>query len=169
MLVLAAALTRMRPAWALMRRARWLFLLMILAYAWSLPGEAILPVAGDISPTREGLYAGLLQAWRLAVLLLLLDALVLRLPANELLSGVHAVLRPFARLGLDPHRTALRLALTLQAMQRPPGWQGLRALLRGELPGDGMAGCYALTVRSFRTIDWTVLLGLLLAGPWLIA
>lgn len=135
-------------------RTRWLFLVMIVAYAYSLPGSALLPALGQLSPTREGGLEGLQQAWRLAVLLLLLDGLVLRLPRAELLSGVYWLLRPFARLGLEPERVAVRLALTMEAMQRPGAWRDLRAMLREDPPEAVSTTEVCLSLRAFRATDW---------------
>lgn len=165
-----AMASRVAPLRVLFSRTRWLFLVMILAYAYSLPGDALLPALGHFSPTREGGLQGLHQAWRLAVLLLLLDGLVLRLERTDLLSGVYSLLRPFSRLGLEPERVAVRLALTMQAMQRPGVWRGLRGLLREEPPETASTAEICLTLRPFRAIDWAaVALMTLLVSAWLVA
>lgn len=162
-------IARLRQVWALLRRARWLLLLMVFTYAWSLPGDALFPGLLQYSPTREGMVQGLGQAWRLALLLLLLDALVLRIPIADLLTGIHSIMRPFALFGIDRERVAVRLALTLEAMEQPRGWTGMRELLAGRLPAQAGPSTYVLVVRPYRMADWAVLGLLSLGGVWLYA
>lgn len=172
LLALAMALTilgRHRQLWRLFRRTRWLLLLLVLTYAYSLPGEALWPQAGALSPSQEGLAEGLLQAGRLGVMLLLLDALVLRMPTAALLSGIHHVLAPFAVFGLDRARATLRLALTLDAMTRPLAWRGIQDMLAGRLPEDVLPACYTLSRRPYGRWDWGVLTLMSLAILWLYA
>ena len=153
--------TRLTSLALLFRRTRLLFLLLVIATAYTLPGEALWPVLAGLSPSREGLLQGLLQASRLAVLLLLLDLLVLRMPADDLLTGVHEVLRPFNRFGLDAQRIALRLALTLRAMERPRGLAGFREVLAGRAPDDDLPAVCLLSLRPFADLDrWVLLAGL---------
>jgi hypothetical protein len=162
-------LGRSRQVWTLLRRARWLLLLMPVMYGYSVPGDALLPALVDYAPTRQGLLQGLEQAWRLALLLLLLDALVLRIPSADLLTGLHSLLRPFARFGVDGDRVAVRLALTMEAMAQPRGWADIRQLLAGRVPALAAPRAYLLAVRPYRPADWAVL-GLLTFGiVWLYA
>ncbi len=161
-------LRRLAALSVLFRRTRLLFLLLILVSAFTLPGEAFLPILGNLSPSREGLLQGLGQAGRLAVLLLLLDVLVLRLPVADLLTGVHGVLRPFAPSGSGPERVALRLALTLQAMERPRGLAGFRELLAGQAPDSSLPSEYPLTVYPFGAVDWlTLAVAVMALSLWL--
>ncbi len=158
---------RLRQVWALLRRARWLLLLMVITYGYSLPGDALFPDLPPYMPTREGLWQGLGQAWRLALLLLLLDVLLLRLPVSDLLTGIHSIMRPFTVLGLDRERVAVRLALTMEAMAQPRGWAGMRELLAGQVPAQSGPRAYALVVRPYRMADWAVLGMLSLGVVWL--
>ncbi len=165
----SVSLGRLRQVWTLMRRARWLLILMVITYGYSLPGEALHPGLVDYAPTRQGLYEGLVQAWRIALLLLLLDVLVLRLARADLLTGLHSILRPLARVGIDRDRVAVRLALTMEAMEQTQGWAAMRALLAGELPARSGPRSYVLAVRPYRTLDWLVLGILTLGVAWLYA
>ncbi len=125
-----AALPRGARVGRLIWRTRWLFLVLILGYAYSLPGAALWPMLDTWSPTLEGAQHGAAQALRLLALLLWLDVLVLRLPSGRLLGGLYALLAPLARLGVPAERVALRLGLTLQAIER---MERGRPLLRGLL------------------------------------
>ncbi|MFN3593822.1 MAG: hypothetical protein ACK4TK_03940 [Thiobacillaceae bacterium] len=164
-----ASMGRQRQVWRLIRRTRWLLLLLVLTYAYSLPGEAVWPQAGALSPSQAGLAQGLLQAARLSVLLLLLDALVLRMPTAALLSGIHQVLAPFALFGLDRARATVRLALTLEVMTCPPAWSGVHEIIAGRLPEGQLPDRYTLTRQHFGRWDWVVLTLMLLGIPWLYA
>lgn len=104
-----------RPSWRLLRRSRWLILMILISYAWSLPGEAL--VAHDWSPSQEGVMAGLIQVLRLTLLLLCLESWVLRLSPERLLSAILGLLRPFVFLPVE--RIALRLALALRTLEKP--------------------------------------------------
>ncbi len=101
----------------LLWRTRWLLLVLILGYGYSVPGPALWGVLGEWSPTWSGLVQGLAYAGRLLVLLLWLDILVLALSPEQLLSGLYALLQPLRLLAVDPGRIALRLALTLKAIE----------------------------------------------------
>lgn len=164
-----AATGRYLAVWRLFRRTRWLLLLLVLTYAYSLPGEAVWPQAGALSPTQEGIAQGLLQAGRLAVLLLLLDALILRMPTEALLSGIYQVLGPFVLFGLDRARATLRLALTLEVMTRPPAWRDMQDLIAGRLPEGPLPDRYTLIRQPLGRWDWVVLTLMLLGMLWLYA
>lgn len=141
----------------LIARARWLFLILVLAHAYQLPGEPLLQQLGEASPSREGMLAGLTQAGRLLVMLALLDILVLAMPVDRLMCGVHGLLRPFQSLGMDPRRAALRLALTLHAMERRIGSHVLHDLLQGRQPGYDLPNRQPLTLLQWHWHDGAIL------------
>lgn len=119
-LALAAALLAFRmqrPAWRLLWRARWLFLVLVLGYGYGVPGDPLLGVWQESLPTWQGMLTGLAQAFNLMGILLWLDVLVLSLPLPRLLGGLDALLAPLARLGVPTRRFALRLALTLKVLE----------------------------------------------------
>lgn len=119
----------------LLRRSRWLLLSLVLAYAFATPGEAVFPVLGDYSPSRDGLLSGGLQALRLVALLAGLSLLLAMLSRDRILVGLHVLLNPFARFGLDVDRIAARVWLTLHYAESPsPGaWrERLQAALQDE-------------------------------------
>lgn len=99
-------------------RTRWLMLVLALGYGFSVPGEGVLALLGPWTPTWPGLALGGERAFHLMVLLLWLDVLVLSLSSQQLLSGLHALMSPLAHLGVNAGRIALRLALTLKAIER---------------------------------------------------
>ncbi len=171
LLLTALAILRLRRqlSFRLLLRTRWLLLVLMLGYAYSVPGEPMWQSLGGLSPTWEGGRHGVEQAARLIVLLLWLDVLVLRLPIESLLAGLYQLLRPFALLGMDPRRAALRLGLTLRAIE---GMQRGRGNLKGLLDLDYQAGLpdkLELNLYPMRWRDKVVpgLLALGLLAQWL--
>jgi energy-coupling factor transporter transmembrane protein EcfT len=126
-----------RAPFRLVWRTRWLLLVMVLGYAYSLPGEPVWLALGNLAPSWEGFVHGVKQAARLMVLLLWLDILVLRQPVNVLLAGLFQLMRPLSSLGIDPRRAALRLGLTLRAIEDLERGRGnLRGLLKLDFQVD---------------------------------
>lgn len=103
----------------LLSRARWFFLGIVLVYAYQLPGPALVD-GWAWGPSQTGLEAGVMQAWRLAAMLLLIDILLLRMPVETLLSGLFILLAPLKWLGLPIEGIAVRLGLTLNALAQGP-------------------------------------------------
>lgn len=130
--LLAMALRGRHPARVLWR-TRWLLLALALGYAWSVPGDALMPALGEASPSTQGLLRGLAQALHLAVLLVWLDWLVLRLTDSALLAGLAALSAPLRLLRIDARPAVFRLALTLHAVKslaHAPARQALALLSR---------------------------------------
>lgn len=97
----------------LLRRTRWLLLSLLLIYGYASSGQALLPALGSLSPSREGILAGAMQAWRLAAMLAALSVMLAVTPRNDILSGLYLLLRPFRLVGVDVERIAARIWLTL--------------------------------------------------------
>lgn len=162
MTLLALILQRRAPL-RLVWRTRWLLLVLLFGYAYSMPGEPIWLTLGSASPSWEGGQHGAEQAARLIVLLLWLDMLVLRLPANELLTGLYQLMKPFSRIGLDARHAALRLGLTLRAIEDLERGRGnLRGLLKLDFQVD-LPQRIQLRLCPLRFVD-VVIPGLLISG-----
>lgn len=102
----------------MLRRARWLLLSLVAVYALATPGATLPLWEGGPGPSAEGLALGLLQGGRIVGMIGALALLLAATPADELLSGLWALLQPLTPLGVDARRVALRLALTLEYAQR---------------------------------------------------
>ena len=154
-LLLAAIPHHLTTSWGLLRRSRWLFLLILLGYAYNLPGDAAWPALGDYSPSWSGLQAGGYQAARLAVLLLLLDRLVLSLGEDRLLAGLHRLFSGLGHVGIDAERLTVRLALTLRLMEANSRAKriGLSQLLNFEPCVEEGTGHFSLQRLPWRTVD----------------
>jgi hypothetical protein len=149
-------------------RARWLFLLLGLGYAYSLPGPVGIPVLAQYSPSLPGLWLGATQMLRLFLLLWLLDGLVVSMGERGLMAGLYGVLSLFRRIGFPVERTTVRLGLTLQAME---GNSGQKRSLREALLNPGVAGDvghFELSLEPWRGSDTLFLVTALalLIGIW---
>lgn len=140
----------MRLAW----RTRWLFLLLGLGYAYSLPGPSLLPVLADYAPSQTGVLAGALQMLRLLILLWLLDGLVVSMGQARIMAGLYGLLRPLRGLGLSAERTTVRLALTMQAMEsNAVKLKDFSLQMLADRPDQTEPGRYALTLEPWRMRD----------------
>lgn len=168
LIVLAIHWPRRSALLRLLRRTRWLFLLLFLSYAWTLPGEPLWLALGGWTPTLEGLEAGGMQALRLLLLLSLLDLWVLALDTQALLTGLLSLIQPLRGLGVDVERIAVRLALTLRAMENPPGFREAMAILSQSSPPLPPAEGVRLVRKPLRAWDWALITMLLVAlgGVW---
>lgn len=172
LLLLAVGMLMMarRMPFRLIWRTRWLLLVLLFGYAYSLPGAPVSPLLAQFSPSWEGVWHGLEQAARLAVLLLWLDILVLRLSSEALLAGLFQLIRPFSIIGLDPRRAALRLGLTLRAIEGMERGRGnLRSLLEPDYEPD-LPQRIQLHLLPLRAIDIAIpgLLCIGLLSQWMI-
>lgn len=112
--VLVSALVFSRiKLFQLVRRTRWIMLSLLAIYAYSTPGNPLAEALGAASPTREGLSDGAVQLARLLAALASLALVLDRLPREQLIAGLYALLGPLQWLGVPRDRVAVRLALTL--------------------------------------------------------
>ena len=172
LLLLALGLLIMdrRMPFRLIWRTRWLLLVLLFGYAYSLPGTPVSTLLAEFSPSWEGLRHGMEQAARLTVLLLWLDILVLRLSSEALLAGLLQLIRPFSIIGLDPRRAALRLGLTLRAIEGMERGRGnVRSLLELDYEPD-LPQRIQLNLLPLRAIDLAIpgLLFIGLLSQWMI-
>lgn len=98
---------------SLLRRTRWVFISLLLIYAYATPGPPCWAAAGAFSPACEGMLDGMLQLARLLAVLAGLAILLDRLPRAQLISGLYTLAYPLHYLGVPRERIAVRLALTL--------------------------------------------------------
>jgi len=99
------------------RRMRWLFLSLLLIYAFGTPGELIPLFPVNFSPTFEGLQLGWQQIEKLLIALAALSLLLISSSREQLLLGLYMLLIPFKFIGLNVERFAARLMLTLDYVE----------------------------------------------------
>jgi hypothetical protein len=105
----------MRLLW----KARWLWLALAVLYAWTIPGTLLWP--SEYSPSLEGLQVAFVRISRLVLMLAALARLLSEFPPTQLAGGLYLLAKPFSGLGLDRRALAVRLALTLDYLERPVG------------------------------------------------
>ncbi|HQT00367.1 MAG TPA: CbiQ family ECF transporter T component [Thiobacillus sp.] len=145
----------------LLRRTRWLLLVLFVAYALSQPGTPLMPAWGWAGPTVEGVEAG---AWRVARLVMLLGGLAVLLASTErrqLIYGLYVLARPLCWLGFDRRVFAVRLGLVLDYAEaaRPGSW---RELFETASEDSGQPDRLVLPVQRWQIRDSLVILAALL-------
>lgn len=149
--------------WRLLRRTRWLMAVLLLTYAYSLPGIPLWPSLGWASPGVEGLQQGALRIGRLVLMLAGLAVLLAYTSRPRLIYGLYALARPLAWLGFDRRAFAVRLGLTLDYVEHAPKPARWLDALRAPLPDDAAPATYTLHAERWQGCDSAVILaGLLL-------
>lgn len=100
----------------ILRRLRWLFLSILVVYVFFTPGRLLWPELSS-GPTYEGLAQGGLRVAVLILLVLAVNWVIDTTEQNRLLAGILWCLRPLSILGVSPERLAVRISLTLEAVQ----------------------------------------------------
>lgn len=114
----------------LVRRARFLLIVLVVLFAFFTPGEALVSALGQAGPTREGLMLAASHGVRLLSVLILVALLLETTDERTLVSGLMTLAAPLGTFGFPVERLALRVLLVMAYVERPPegGW---RALLDG--------------------------------------
>ena len=112
-LCLMAVWSNKRNFLRVVRRMRWLFISLLIIYAFTTPGEYIPELLAYASPTYEGCVLGLLQITKLLIALASLSLLFASSSKQDLIAGLYMLLTPLKLFGLNPERFSARLMLTL--------------------------------------------------------
>ena len=148
----------------LLRRTRWLLAILLLTYAYTLPGVALWPTLGWASPSIDGLKQGALRAGRVGLLLAGLATLLACTTRPQLVYGLYVLARPLSWLGFDRRAFAFRLGLTLDYVEHAPKPARWQDALLVPLPDEMTPTLYTLQVARWQSCDVAVILaGLLLA------
>jgi energy-coupling factor transporter transmembrane protein EcfT len=99
------------------KRFKWFFLVMIVIFAFSTPGEHLSQWPFSLSPTYEGIRAGFTQTLRVIVILAALSLILSSNTRQQLISGFYFLFSPLKYLGLEVERFAVRLWLTLHYVE----------------------------------------------------
>lgn len=123
----------------LMRRTRWLLIALMAAYALATPGTPMLPESAWLTPTEEGVYAGLERAGRMLLLLAGVALLFATTAPARIVYALFWLAAPLARLGFDRRAFAVRLGLVLQGLDAGRDPRPLATQL-AELRGGASSG-----------------------------
>ncbi len=99
------------------RRMRWLFLSILIIYAFGTPGELLPQFPVNFAPTYEGLRFGLIQVEKLLIALAALSLLLTSSLREQMMLGLYMLLSPFKYIGLNVERFSARLMLTLDYVE----------------------------------------------------
>jgi hypothetical protein len=147
----------------LLRRTRWLLAVLLLTYAYILPGEALWPALGWASPSIEGAQQGALRVVRLVLMLAGLALLLASTARLRLIYGFYALAKPLTWLGFDRQAFTVRLGLTLDYVEQAPKSAHWLDALRAPLPDDATPARYSLPAQRWQSRDSAVILaGLIL-------
>ncbi|HEU4707941.1 MAG TPA: CbiQ family ECF transporter T component [Methylophilaceae bacterium] len=113
----------------MLKRMRWLFLFLMIIYAFNTPGEYVRNWPVDLAPTYEGLQAGLWQVGKIAAMLAGVALLLKTTSRNSLMAGFFLLMYPLKWIGLHPERLAVRLWLTLHYVEQTPPARSIAAFL----------------------------------------
>lgn len=157
--------------WSLMRRTRWIMIVLLFIYAYTTPGVAVFMQLGSLSPTWEGLSDGGTQLGRLLSVLAGLAILLALLPQARLISGLFSLMYPLRWLGLSRERFSVRLALTLENAElamRDTASDWRRTIGDALMPNTSGTAHIELDIQKFTLIDACILLAstVLLVGVW---
>ncbi len=162
-MVLAGWFAR-RRAWRLLRRSRFLVLVLVVLFGCFTPGEAVMSALAGLAPTREGLALALLHGLRLVLVVLLVALLLETTGEHALVAGLITLASPLAGLGLSVERLAVRVLLVLRYVETPPagGW---RALI-GEEGMVSPSEALSVNVATLRWWDRMAMVGVAMAIAW---
>lgn len=144
----------------LLYRTRWLFLSVLLLFVFSVPGERLPGLAGDIGITFDGIAAGGDHLLRLLLLLTSLALLHESLGTSGLVSGLYWLLIPLGKLRGLREKIIIRLLLVLDYVETDAkrNWSDWFSVNSQDKPVS-----FRLAIRSMPFPEW-VLLGILIFG-----
>ncbi len=100
-------------SFGMLRRMKIFFISISIIYIWFTPGELIIPILDELSPTYEGFILASLRISALCVLVLGVTTLLKLTPKDELICGLYYFSYPFSKLGLNREKLIARIILTL--------------------------------------------------------
>lgn len=148
----AAWLLASRRSFLLLKRARWLFLSIILLFTLATPGQRLPGFAGELGITLDGVLLAFEHAMRLTLLLASLAAIHEHLGTSGMMAGLHWLLQPLSRWRTLRERIVVRLMLVLDHVENSPA-TGWRQWLSRDLPGPASLD---LAIGSLGYADWLV-------------
>jgi hypothetical protein len=148
--------------WRLLRRTRWLMAVLLLTYAYTLPGTMLWPPLGWASPSIEGLQQGLLRVGRLVLMLAGLAMLLAYTSRLRLVYGLYVLARPLTWVGFDRRAFAVRLGLTLDYVEHAPKPVRWLDALHVPITDDATPATYTLEAERWQCRDSAVILAALL-------
>lgn len=114
-----ACLLRSRREWLrVMRRLRYLLLVLLILFAWQTPGELVWPSLGALSPSLDGCRLAAESATRIVCVASIVALMLHALSPREWVGGLFSLAYSLKFLGAAPERFAVRLQLVLDEAGR---------------------------------------------------
>ena len=117
LLVICAVKLNFKKFLRVTKRTKWLFISILIIYAFTTPGEYIQQFPANFAPTYEGCKLGLLQVATLLIALAALNLLYATSAVESLMAGLYVLLSPLKLFGLNIERFTARLMLTLDYVE----------------------------------------------------
>lgn len=117
LLVICAVKLNFKKFLRVIKRTKWLFISILIIYAFTTPGEYIQQFPANFAPTYEGCKLGLLQVAKLLIALAALNLLFATSAVESLMAGLYVLLSPLKLFGLNIERFTARLMLTLDYVE----------------------------------------------------
>jgi len=118
LICLLAAVLNLPHFSQLIKRMRWLFVSLLLVYAYATPGEYLAFLPLNVAPSYEGLRMGLMQIAKLLIAVASLSALFASASKSQLMAGLWTLLSPLRLVGLNVERFTVRMLLTLHYVEQ---------------------------------------------------
>ena len=118
LICLLAAVLNLPHFSQLIKRMRWLFVSLLLVYAYATPGEYLAFLPLNVAPSYEGLRMGLMQIAMLLIAVASLSALFASASKSQLMAGLWTLLSPLRLVGLNVERFTVRMLLTLHYVEQ---------------------------------------------------
>ena len=118
LICLLAAVLNLQHFFQLIKRMRWLFVSLLLVYAYATPGEYLAFLPSNVAPSFEGLHLGLMQIAKLLIAVASLSALFASTNKSQLMAGLWTLLSPLRLVGLNVERFTVRMLLTLHYVEQ---------------------------------------------------
>lgn len=116
--VLLAIMGSVKDWIRIVRRMRYIFLALLILFAWQTPGILMIPGLGTFSPTWDGLRAVQDPVLRLLAVVSVVAVMLHYLSIEAWVNSLYILLRPLRALGFSPERFAVRLRLVLDYVER---------------------------------------------------
>ncbi|MGV3583269.1 MAG: CbiQ family ECF transporter T component [Methylophilus sp.] len=116
-LITGTVLSHLKSFSNMLRRVRWLLVILLIIYAFSTPGEYVRGFPIWFSPSYEGIQTGLMQVVKVMIMLAALSVLLTTTPRGLLIGGIYQLLSPFSMLKVDAKRFAVRIWLTMHYVE----------------------------------------------------
>ena len=149
----------LRRAGKLVWRIRWLMISLLFIFAWGVAGDPLWEAG--YAPTHEGLAEGFVRLGRLLMALVVIAGVIETMPLPDLLSAIHAMLKPLRGLGLNPDRGLVRLMLVLRYVETLPHPREWKTLL--DVPESNVQELIEVNYDPLGWLDYMLMFFALLA------